>query len=522
MARSEIRDRDQDFAGFRALALPAPQLPAEAARRADLGIQDVANAAALTAIDVTNLTVASRRVLTYLSVFDLDSVTSRSPVADVVIASGDPAKWWVRRGYADPSWQIYPFVSVNWSTGSNEAIGFGTSKGASDAAPLKSLDELNRRFPGDGYGGNMPTIHLMGDYPLSEADRVILTRLKSKSIDAQVLFIGDKTSVAIGGGFTGLITGYTAASPATNGEAQMTIASLPASNSWTSLVGKMIQRADGAKTSFVLADRGSKTARIKWPDTSNPLASTGAGRNGVPTDFVIGETVVVYDLSSLPVSPLPTDLPGYQDNIIVANVHINQHGATLPAAEMALGATTVEFIQCRLTDPVMFGGLTTTWSSVLIDGDAINVAFWGSAKGVVLNNCAMIGTGIIMDYSELSLTGTFCAERNNVPTFQMRRGRSSVQTTACACGVFNLGTWFINGSAPTSLTDEGGNSPIYGAGNTVAIINQPAGTSWSIDRTHATATTSAAHPMVIAGIGHDFSETFPLSDISTMTSMNDT
>src|SRR6185369_8794395 len=146
------------------------------------------------------------------------------------------------------------------------------------------------------------------------------------------------------------VTGYTAASPSTNGEALLTIATLPGtwSNSGpgsTSLVGKMIQKDDGTKTSFILRDAGGKTCRIGWPDSADPMGSTPSAMVGVLANFSIGEQVVIYDLPELAAYPFSGTAGDYQDNLILGDVRLRR---ATEGANVVLDATAPNIIHCQL------------------------------------------------------------------------------------------------------------------------------------------------------------------------------
>lgn len=492
--------------------VPAARLPAPT----------VVNLAALASLNATSLGTGSEYyVITVRSRFYLDKVNSRSTIAGEVLAALGGG-WWVREQVADPSWGTVPFWSISWATGDDEAVGGGATQVDADAAPLKSFDELSRRLPEDVVIPEV-RIHILDSIPESEVPRAILSKIRLRNIDSIIRVIGKKTSVAVGGGFTGVVTGYTPATPASNGEATMTIASLPTTGSWSGFVGKMIQNVAGTKTSFVLRDEGSRTARIGQPDSANPLGVDAAAMTGGTVNFAINDTVVIYDLPEIPVYPLPGTIGDYQDNIIVGDLRLRRASE---GANIVLDSSAPNVIHCRLTDPVIKGGVATSkFIGCLFDAGSIGVGFWAGAQGVHLHYAKFINTCVLMNNSTLSLANSCDVEGGNgvFATFAMQNNFCQIQAAACACGVFRSNVQFIDGNHGSIFSNLGSVSPIYGSGNSVAILTQPTGTTWKIYRAGFTAITSAAHPFIIGGIGRDISNMTPhIIDLSTMTALLDT
>jgi hypothetical protein len=430
--------------------------------------------------------------------------------------------------FGDPAWATAPFWAVSWSTGSDSAVGWGVNQAAADLVPVKSIGEVFRRLPKVTIAETV--IHLLDSQPESEltAGRAIWNGMQLRNVDARVRILGRKTAVAIGGGFTGVITGYTAAAPGTNGEAQVTIATLPGtwSNSGpgaTSLIGKMIQKNDGTKTSFVLHDAGGKTCRIGWPDSANPAGSTVSAMIGSKADFVNGETVIIYDLPELPAYPFGSAPGDYQDNLVLGDIRLRR---AAEGANVVLDASAPNLIHCRLTDPVIKGGLPTTkLIGCLIDAGAVTVGFWAGAGGVQLWYLRMLGTCILMNNSSMQLVSSCDVEGGDgtFAAFAMQDGSNLIQTGACALGAFRLTTPVIIGNKGSTLTNLGSVSPIYGAGNSTYILNQDVGAKWKVYRTGLTATTSLAHPLRFGDTDRDYGDMDPhLVDLSNGTELLDT
>lgn len=244
----------------------------------------VANNAALAALDVRALTEGtSRYVLTYRDWFDLDKTTTRTAVADEVVATNVSGAWWVRRMQADPSWLAQAAWKVDPVGGNDEGLG-------DSGHPLKTRSEFARRTWGQALTQDM-TVTIASS--LNAGDSRIPNITSWPASFFSLTYTGVPVSL-----FTGVITGYTARNGAAAQPTLMTIASLSGtwSNSGTggvSLVDKLVEWTDGAGhfvRAVVVADMGGKTAWLS-PPQNETLA-----QNPV---FTVGQTVNVYSVPSL-------------------------------------------------------------------------------------------------------------------------------------------------------------------------------------------------------------------------------
>lgn len=253
------------------------QVPAVAATL----VVSVANKAALAALDGTKLgNGAARFVLTYRDWFDLDKTTSRSAIADVVIAATGGG-FWVRRIKSDPSW----LVQASWFVDPANTSGTASDEnsGADGTHQLATRAEFYRRMA-ETRLAQATTVTIAG----SLAGTDTYTSRVATSLACPLNWVGVPVTL-----FSGVITGYTARNGATSQPTMMTIAGLPVSWTASGLVDKVVEWTDGAGAfirGIVVADMGSKTAWVSPP--INQLNQ----QNQV---FTIGQTVKVYDMPNL-------------------------------------------------------------------------------------------------------------------------------------------------------------------------------------------------------------------------------
>src|SRR5690349_16809987 len=138
MSSRDVRERDLDFAGFRAFGSAIPVAANDLVRLQELSF-GVADDTALGALSVSGLdTGAIRWCANFRRWFMLDKTASASALAaatgDVVIAS-DTTSRWVSAPIADPYWLSRTAWTVNPASGNDRS---GTTT-------VKTLRELNRR-----------------------------------------------------------------------------------------------------------------------------------------------------------------------------------------------------------------------------------------------------------------------------------------------------------------------------------------------------------------------------------------
>ena len=463
-----------------------------------------------------------------------------------VIASLDGLGQWQRMGIENQQWLQATCWSVSPATGSDENLGCGTSTAASDAVPLKTLGELNRLLIGwnqdntvAGLGGGLfaMDIHLMDDCVTPAAFQVLSNMNTPNGTNKYARFIGGLHAVD-GGASNRTITGYTAAVPSTNTERTIVISGL---GTVPQYIGKMVQTTDGLRTAFVTSQPSADHLTISQVNSGGSLID--ASSNGV-SDFAINDHVNFLDavkLADWPFSP-SVRYP------VLAQVRLDcGTGGVFPTGNM--GKSNVIVSQCFLGS----GALTGQNEFYLIGGT-------GSAS--VFCSCAMFGThangfeagsaqwdGVAMfsgqdgpfvtDYN--LLIGT---ELTVVPyggTFGV--GLRSGGTAPCRIVVADVGSiasWRMHNSIVDLVSTHfgkpgdfqgsdsvGSASKWYGSGNTSYLLVLGQGTRSKFPKSGLFATTSAAHPINLAGTG--FTDTFncfdwadiPIMDLNTMSSIGD-
>jgi hypothetical protein len=386
------------------------------------------------------------------------------------------------------------FWDIDPTNGNDENAGFGASQAAARLRPLKTQAELNRRLT--GALNIAPTIEIEGNIPNS--DNGGIPNLKTKTRDALPLVFGRLDPV---GGtvnppiFSGAITGYVTAVPATNTPFQMTIASLPVSWTASGLIGLMIQKNDGSKTAYAEADLGAKTARISQPRTSTATSS------GVTTNFVVGETVNVYRLFTIPNWP-------YDENVMfprAGNLEIQAKRTNGSACQTVLGASGPFVNNCILNGVIWQGGSQGTFGNVQIIGSG---SFSGFSQlglfGLSVLKCLVIFT----DSTPLAAEGTVQIDGANASIHTFDRTVISLSGTS-ALAIFDTTTPAMDHATQGCIWCRIGVA-VYGAGNATSLIVVDSGSRCAIPA-GATAAT-AGNQLVLNAVGSAFAA-IPVIDI---------
>lgn len=292
MARG-LAERDQDFAGFRAFNTAVPTHDNDLARMADIA-PTVADAAALVAIDGTNVTNMRRWVTTYRCPFRFDPITSRTPIADVVLAGigGN----WVREQFTDPS--LLAQTTWYWSP----AAAGNEADGATSGTPIKDHEEIYRRTRGLDFGTASVVIVVMGNVPLQQVR--IGFRAALVYYEANLVSLGTGT----------LTSGIVTQNKATGTAWALEDTSLPASWTASGYVNKLLIAKSGASvtaTAFVDKDLGSKKCRAVSVSNRDTIAvpavpSFTTPSAGTPAS---GNTYAVYDFLTFAPTQIHSDDP---------------------------------------------------------------------------------------------------------------------------------------------------------------------------------------------------------------------
>jgi hypothetical protein len=401
---------------------------------------------------------------------------------------------WVRMNIQNPQWLAAPFWDIDPVNGIDEATGWGVTQAAARLAPLKSQAELNRRLV--GAFNIAPTIEIEGNIPNSDDGG--LPNLQTKTRDALPLIFGRIDPV---GGtvnppiFSGVITGYVTAVPATNTPFQMTIAGLPVSWTASGLLGLMIQKDNGTKTSWVLADLGAKTARI-----SEPRSSTGTGSAGAATNFVVGETVNVYSLFTIPNWP-------YGGQVLfpkAGNLEIQGKRANGSSAQTVLGGSGPLISNCKLNNVIWQGGSQATFGNVYCPGpNSISGMSQLALQGLVTQGILQLS-----DCSVQSTDGTTsvdgAAARINLSTRTLM-----VVKTPALVSIFGSADVAIDCSGQGAFWSVG--ATVYGAGNSNFIMTVDQGSRCAFPA--GTAATSLAHPFSMGTAFFDYAD-LPVANLT--------
>lgn len=420
-----------------------------------------------------------------------------------VVAADDGGGQWCRMGVqnqawlAAPFWAIKEFADISGPAGDDENVGSGATAEDAAAAPLATMAELERRQIGQRLRSTL-SIQQIG--PIS-ADKITpLTNIATADGNGVPYWYGKKVLL-----FSGAVTNYAPAVPSSNTGSMLIVNSLSGtwSNSGTggaSLVGCVVESADGTRAALVQKDLGGKLARVTQPNDSSGIGFSV----GTAAVFTNGETIKVYSLPAL---------PGYP---FAPNVNF-------PVIEY------VDLSAGGLFNLFLTGGSDTTWSRCVFRG-----AGGGADTGVVLVSdnhgsfltCSFTdgqvqiwGSGTQLLYWSGIRDGSIASESGILaPESPIDIQHGSLSTTRGGlvfAGTSTLGVFDCTVAA-LSVADEAtlgrsirfrGNGdtsqPIYGTGNTAEIVSLPAGTTATLPPASAiTAVTTAVHPLLVAGVGY--------------------
>lgn len=472
------------------------------------------NIAGMVAIDASGFLTSDSHVCEVLTLGDFFKwVPSGALTADGITIVAATGGQWVRLNIPNQAWIAARFWSIDPVSGNDETGAPGANTAASDATPLKTMAELNRRLNGCTIRDTM-TIHQLNDIPI--ALTTPLTNLKTADGDGVPYWFGKKTLL-----FSGAVTSYTAANPAGNAGVQLVVNSLSGtwSNSGTagaSLVGQIIESSDGTRAAIVLKDLGSKTARITQPNNSSGIGFSA----GTTQVFTAGETIKVYSLPLLPCYPFGGDM----QFPVVEYVRLTGGGVF---NQFMPGQSEMTWSRCLFGGDAGGAGAGVVLISGNHSGDFLTCLFtsglvelWGGTH--LLSWCGVLSGGLNVE------NGVIAVE---TPVYLQTGSLSNTCGAIVFAGTSILGAFDCT-SVPLATAEEGtlGRSirfrggdvtqPIFGTGNTAALVSVPAGTSATIPPVSVvTATTTAAKKILIVGVGYDLSD-IPKTDLLNLASVN--
>ncbi len=424
-----------------------------------------------------------------------------------VVDAEDGGGQWLRMGIqnqawlAAPFWAIKEFADVNGPAGNDENIGCGATADAAAAAPLATMAELQRRQIGQTLASTL-SIQQIG--PISADKITTLTNITTANGNGVPYWYGQKILL-----FSGTVTNYAPAVPGSNTGPMLIVNSL--SGTWSnsgpagsSLVGCLIESADGVRAAVVQKDLGGKLARITQPNDSSGIGfSVGTARS-----FTNNETIKVYALPSLPGYPFTADV-------------------AFPVIEY------VDLSAGGLFNAILTGDSEVTWSRCVFQGDAgelgTGVVLVGDHSGTFLTcsfangGVQMWGAGTQTLYWSGALNGGISIENGVLAPeslFDIQNGGLGVTNGGVVFGGASSLSAFDCTTAPMSVADEvtsgrsirfRGNGdtsqPIYGSGNSAPLVELPPGTTATLPVASViTYATTASHLLLVAGVGHDLSE----------------
>lgn len=424
-----------------------------------------------------------------------------TPVANVLVNAFDTGRQWSRQSVPNQTFIAAAFWAIDPVGGSDEAQCWGASLAAADAVACRSLREVNRRLVGSDISGTV-FFHLLADTAVS--DSTVMSNVQSLHGTGLPIFLGKKAQV--GSDYT--VSAYAAAVPASNTGYLLSATGIGAGAN----VGHLISNAAENKWAFVQSNPTGNQVRLTQPNNFD-LPTFGGGFAAV---FTVGETVRVWTLPLLRQWPWPltvyypsVDQVHLLGGFATGTFEIAAWGATSPV----LAHTIIDGLQAQGgVQGAINGCLFSTTSSNL--SHAISIGITGT--GVLGTNLLMTG-GValfsqVTDFENSQLTMSDFANpffNDATASFAIFDVPSGIQQGAA-----------IFGNARSSLAVFSSSSRIWGSGNSAVIYKVGPGSQSAISKTLSSVATSAAHPLSIAGVAHDFSD-IPIADVATGTWVND-
>lgn len=432
---------------------------------------------------VGNTTEAQESVGDYFRLALDENVAT--PDGITVVQSPIEGLIWLRMLIPNQQSLAAPFWAVD-DAADPENTGWGLTQDLADLHPIPSA-ELRRRLTGSAYDTTV-VIHQLAN--ANTATWATLDTVKTKNGSGFPIWLGTKTVIA--GPIT--LTAVQVAVPGTNTARSITGAALGAAGN----VGFMVQRSDGGKTAFSTRSAGATVLEIGEVRTSN----AATGDPGVVTDFIVGEVVNVYQLTTTPAHPFSGDLMFCG----VGQVEIKRPVA--PQFDQGnMGASWPFYTNVSFDGAVMGGGASVVVANALFrtrrtslqggNYQMESVSAITAGEGLELDgNCHVTVTDeMLIQNSRLVLGGS--------SEFDHSGGTGDL-------GLFNCAAVAVLGVDGSSFRKRTGNT--YGLGNTNFLF-QFTGGIWEINGLQATAVSTA--PVVqVFGRGYSFAQ-LPVVDVGS-------
>ncbi len=456
----------------------------------------------LVALDKPEFRTTERSLVCYVATvgdcFRLEMNSSLTADGITIVTAAGGTGRWIRLNV--PNQEFFPktFWAIDPVSGNDENQGWGASLGAADLVPLKTLGELDRRLSGHpGY--TAPCVyHVLNDIP--STDQAKMRNIKTMNGVGYPVFLG-KLGTPL---FSGTITGWAAAVPASNTGYQMTITGIPISWTASGLVGKMIQNTAGTKRSFVLKDLGSKTALVKQPMIGN--GNTNYSSSSAVTNFTNGEAVEVYNLYVMPSHPF------IEDNMFVGSELLEVRGYLATGDDVGILGASSPRCHCCVIKGISWNGTTNGVLSNCLFLSSSSIIYGSS--GLLVDGCAILNTTLEFD------GGT------QLPRFSLTQVNSQTILTNAACMIANssfVDYATFNSFADSMTIDKGASlmmlssgQKIYGTNNTGYIFNFAANSSQNSlpsITANCTAISAQAKPISAAGVNYAYAD-LPIIDVT--------
>lgn len=490
-------------------------LPDDVVRFEDLA-DDVATIAAMVALDTTKFLVGKLRIVFVETVGDFWRYVPAGALAIdplTCVASGDGHGQWVRMNIANQRWLQARFWAISEATGNDETGHPGTDRATASATPLKTMAEIQRRQVGQTMSG---TLEIFQIGAISPGNTTPLTNIRTSDGNGVPYWCGQKILL-----FTGTVTSYAAANPGANVGPLLIVNSLGGtwSNSGTggaSLVGCLIESADGVRAAIVQKDMGGKLARLTQPNDSSGIGFSP----GTAQVFTATETIKVYALPSLPCYPFgpDTQFP------VIEYVDLSCGGLF---NQFFPGSSEVTWSRCVFEGSTLGPGGGVVMTSGNHSGDFLTCSFtngqvqiWGGTYLIswcgVRDGDLSVENGTIAPETPIDIQNGSLGCVNGAIVFA---GSSTLGAFDCTTPVLSVADEATPGRSIRFRSNDT-SQPIYGTGNTGALVSLSPGTSATLPLASViTAVTSAAHPFLVAGVGVDLAD-IPYTDLMTMAGIN--
>jgi len=233
---------------------------------------------------------------------------------------------------------------------------------------------------------------------------------------------------------------------------------------------------------------------------------------------VVGETVNVVSLTKMPIYPWP----GVGLFYGLGWVHLQGFAVTGEFDEGAQGGTGPFVIQCILDDEIFVGspgGANVSNLYMSTAGSTLGSLLLGNIN-LIFGFNAFLNTVVLVEGSQLNLSDV----PDNDLTLQSAQlvvqlgSILSVEFQTADFGVFDNAAVPLQCGATAQWVHFAGN--VYGSGNSTFIFGARTGSKSALPKAGMTAGTSTAHPLLVAGVSHDYAD-LPIADLTTGTFVND-